>query len=280
MKELSGKSVVVMGSTRGIGRAMAFKFCELGAQVVVTGRTQADGEEVVGLIRNSGGEAIFQRTDVTVEDDIQKAVGTAVEKFGKLDGLVNNVADFGKANLDGPITEITLDGWQQIIKADLTSAFLGMKYGIKAMLDNPEGGAVINVASEAGIRGFNGVEGYTASKGAILAMTRSTASYYARYNIRVNALAVGFVLTENDRINMLMSDPNFRNGIEHHHLGKIGRPDEIAEVAAFMISDRASYISGVTLPIDAGSSGASHIPRPLWPDLPHAQRRRANAPAF
>jgi NAD(P)-dependent dehydrogenase (short-subunit alcohol dehydrogenase family) len=278
--ELSGKSVVVMGSTRGIGRAIARKCGELGALVIVTGRTQSDGEEVVKLIAESGGTALFQRTDVTVEDDIKAAINLAVEKFGKLDGVVNNVADFGKATLDGPVTEITLEGWEQIIRADLTSAFLGMKYGISAMLKNPEGGSVVNIASEACIRGFNGVDGYTASKGAIMAMTRSTASYYARYEVRVNALAVGFVQTENDRINMLMSDPNFRDGIEHHHLGKIGQPNEIAEVAAFFLSSRSAYISGVTLPIDAGSSAASHIPRPLWPDLPDTQRRRPNAPAF
>ncbi len=280
MDRLRDKVVLVVGSTMGIGRAIAQAAGAEGARVVVTGRTEQSGLDVVRQIAEAGGEAIYARVDVTDPATIEAAVKTAVERYGRLDGVVNNVAGMNLNRIDQRITELSLEDWNLILATDLTSAFLGMKYGIRAMLEGGHGGAVVNIASEAGLRGMNGLEGYTASKGAMLAMTRSVASYYARYDVRCNALAVGFVNTGGERMNELLADPVFAGEIQRHHLGHIGKPHEVAAAAVFLLSDEAAYISGVTLPVDAGAVAASHIVRPAAPDIPGFPRLRPHAPEF
>ena len=280
MDRLRDKVVLVVGSTMGIGRAIAQAAGAEGARVVVTGRTEQSGLDVVRQITEAGGEAVYARVDVTDPATIEAAVKTAVERYGRLDGVVNNVAGMNLNRIDQRITELSLEDWNLILATDLTSAFLGMKYGIRAMLEGGHGGAVVNIASEAGLRGMNGLEGYTASKGAMLAMTRSVASYYARYDVRCNALAVGFVNTGGERMNELLADPVFAGEIQRHHLGHIGKPHEVAAAAVFLLSDESAYISGVTLPVDAGAVAASHIVRPAAPDIPGFPRLRPHAPEF
>jgi NAD(P)-dependent dehydrogenase (short-subunit alcohol dehydrogenase family) len=278
MNRLVEKVVLVMGSTMGIGRAIATAVAAEGAAVVVTGRTEEKGQAVVAEIGATGGDAMYVRVDVTEPPTVEAAVRATVERFGRIDGIVNNVANMALARVDRPVTELALEDWNLIIASDLTSAFLGMKYGIRAMLEGGRGGAVLNIASEAGLRGMNGVDGYTASKGAIIALTRSVASYYARYDVRCNTLAVGFVDTGGDRIRELLGDATFAREIQGHHLGHIGQPEEIASVAVFMLSDEAAYISGVTLPVDAGATAAAHIVRPSAPDIAQFPRLRPHAP--
>ncbi len=280
MTRLDGKVVLVMGSTGGIGRAIAVQAGAAGAKVVVTGRTEDAGHSAVAEIEAAGSQGHFARMDVTEPETIEQAVAAAVSKFGALDGIVNNVAGMALNRIDQRVTELGLDDWNLILATNLTSAFLGMKHGIRAMLDGGKGGSVVNIASEAGIRGMNGLEGYTASKGAIVAMTRSVASYYARYNVRCNTLAVGFVNTGGDRIEELMRDPLFAGEIQRHHLGHIGVPDEVAHPTVFLLSDASSYISGAIIPVDAGATSASHIVRPSAPDIPAFKRIRPYAPEF
>jgi NAD(P)-dependent dehydrogenase (short-subunit alcohol dehydrogenase family) len=134
---LSGKVVLVTGSTRGIGRAIAMQCADEGARVCVTGRTQAAGEEVAAEIEQRSGQAFFVRTDVTDEVQVRNAVGLTVERWGQLDGLVCNAAAMDLTKVDGPVSESELDNWNRIILADLTSVFLAAKHGIKAMLDGP-----------------------------------------------------------------------------------------------------------------------------------------------
>jgi NAD(P)-dependent dehydrogenase (short-subunit alcohol dehydrogenase family) len=207
-------------------------------------------------------------------------VRATVTQFGRLDGLVNNVANLALNRLDRPVTELSLDDWNLILASDLTSAFLGMKYGIRAMLEGGHGGSVVNIASEGGLRGVNGLEAYTASKGAIIAMTRSVASYYGRYDVRCNALAPGFVNSGGERIQELLRNPDFVRTIEQHHLGHMGRPEEVASAAVFLLADESAYISGAIIPVDGGANAASHSPRPNVPDLPDFPRLRPNAPLF
>lgn len=280
MERLKDKVIIVVGSTSGIGRAIAIAAAAQGARVVVTGRREEAGRAVTSQIEAEGGEAIYVWVDVTKPPSIEAAVRTTVEQFGRVDGVVNNVAGMDLNRIDQRVTEMTLEDWNLIISTDLTSAFLGMKYGIRAMLEGGHGGTVLNIASEAGIRGMNGLEGYTASKGAMVAMTRSVASYYARYDIRCNCLAVGFVDSDSDRIRELMRDPIFFGEITRHHLGHVGRPEEIAAAAVFMLSDESAYISGVTIPVDAGATSASHIVRPSAPDIPGFPRLRQHAPEY
>ena len=280
MSRLSGKVVLVMGSTMGIGRAIAVGAAREGARVVVTGRTVDAGLAVVEEIASAGGEAVYARVDVTDPPTIEAAVRTAVERFGRLDGVVNNVAGMVLNRIDQRVTELALEDWNLILATNLTSAFLGMKHGIRAMLEGGHGGSVVNIASEAGLRGMNGLEGYTASKGAIVAMTRSVASYYARYDVRCNTLAVGFVDTGGERIEEIMRNPEFSSEILRHHLGHIGKPEEVAAAAVFLLSDESAYVSGAIIPVDAGATAASHIVRPSAPDIPGFPRLRPGAPHY
>jgi NAD(P)-dependent dehydrogenase (short-subunit alcohol dehydrogenase family) len=278
MGRLLGKVILVVGSTMGIGRAIAICAGAEGARVVVTGRTEEAGRAVVSEVEAKGSEAFYIRVDVTQAATIEQAVKSAVAKYGRLDGIVNNVAGMNLNRIDQRVTELSLEDWNLILATDLTSCFLGMKYGIRAMLEAGHGGAVLNIASEAGIRGMNGLEGYTASKGAIVAMTRSVSSYYARYDVRCNTLAVGFVDTGGERIRELLANPVFSGEILRHHLGHIGTPEEIGHTAVFLLSDEARYISGITLPVDAGATSAAHIVRPAAPDIPGFKRLRPGAP--
>jgi NAD(P)-dependent dehydrogenase (short-subunit alcohol dehydrogenase family) len=188
------------------------------------------------------------------------------------------VANMALGRVDRPVTELAVEDWNLIIASDLTSTFLGMKYGIRAMLTGGSGGSVVNIASEAGLRGMNGVDGYTASKGGVIALTRSVASYYARYDVRCNTLAVGFVDTGGDRIGELLGDGTFSREIYRHHLGTIGTPDDVAPAAVFLLSDDSRYISGATIPVDGGAAAASHIVRPPAQDIPEFPRLRPKAP--
>jgi len=280
LNRLEKKVVIVTGSTRGIGQQVAKAVAAEGARVVVTGRNEEKGHSVAADIAEAGGEAMYVRMDVTRPEMVEGAVRATVERYGRLDGIVNNVAGMTLARVDGPVTELTVRDWNLIIATDLTSAFLGMKYGIRAMLQGGHGGAVVNIASEAGLRGVNGVDGYTASKGAIVALTRSVASYYARYDIRCNTLAVGFVDTGGDRIRELLENPEYADRIRTHHMGLIGKPHQVAQAAVFMLSDEAEYISGTILPVDGGAVAASHIAMTQHPDIPGIPRLRPHAPEY
>lgn len=277
---LAGKVVIVMGSTSGIGRAIAQGAAAEGAKVIVTGRSEDAGRAAVAEIEAAGGIAAYERVDVTQAETIEAAVQAALRRFGRLDGIVNNVAGMTLNRLDQRVTELTLENWNLILATNLTSTFLGMKYGIRAMIEAGHGGSVVNIASEAGIRGMNGLEGYTASKGAMIAMTRSVASYYSRYDVRCNTLAVGFVNTGGERIEELLRDPLFAGEIQRHHLGHIGMPHEVADPAVFLLSDESNYISGAIIPVDAGATAASHIVRPSAPDIEGIPRLRPHAPEF
>jgi NAD(P)-dependent dehydrogenase (short-subunit alcohol dehydrogenase family) len=278
MGRLEGKTVLVFGSTMGIGRAIALAAGREGAKVVVTGRTESAGREAVEQIAATGGEGLYLRVDVTEPETIEAAVAATVARFGRLDGVVNNVADLTLNRLDRPVTELSLEAWNAILASDLTSAFLGMKHGIRAMLDGGHGGSVVNIASEGGLRGVNGLDAYTASKGAMIAMTRSVASYYGRYDVRCNALALGFINSGGERIQQLLRQPGFSEAIMHHHLGVMGAPEHVAPAAVFLLSEESAYLSGAIIPIDGGAAAASHSPRPNVPDLPDVPRLRPGAP--
>lgn len=280
MNRLDDKVVLVAGSTMGIGREIAKTAARQGAAVVITGRTQEKGQEVVDEISAAGGQATYSRMDVTEPETVEAAVQAAVDTYGRLDGIVNNVANMALGRLDRPLSELSIEDWNLIIASDLTSAFLGMKYGITAMLRGGHGGSIVNIASEAGLRGMNGVDGYTASKGAMVSLTRSVSSYYARYDIRCNTLAVGFVDTGGERISELLGDEVFATRIREHHLGIVGKPEMVAPAAIFFLSDDSYYISGTTLPVDGGAVAAAHIARPAAPDIDGFPRLRDHAPKF
>jgi NAD(P)-dependent dehydrogenase (short-subunit alcohol dehydrogenase family) len=265
--QLAGQTVMVTGSTRGIGRRMAQVLAGEGAQVVITGRSIDAGQELEETIVSSGGEAAYVPMDITSEADVQAAVGAAVTRFGQLTALVNNAAWVqGRWAVEGPVTEIELEDWDKIIRVNLTGTFLASKHALRQIV-RAGGGSVVNIASTAAIHGRAGIDGYTASKGAIVSLTRSMAAYYSRYAVRVNCLVVGFVDTGEPAIATMLDDPQFGPMIRDYYMGRIGTPDDIAYTTAHLISPRASYMTGAIIATDHGATAVSHLDRQV-PDLP------------
>jgi NAD(P)-dependent dehydrogenase (short-subunit alcohol dehydrogenase family) len=266
-KELEGQSVLITGSTHGIGRAMATLFAQEGANVVITGRSRDEGRALEEEIDGSGGRSLFVPMDVTIEADVQNAVAAAVAAFGGLTTLVNNAAWVqGSWGADGPVTEIALEDWEKIIRVNLTGSFLASKYALPEIVRSG-GGSVLNIASTAAIQGRPGMDGYSASKGALVSLTRSMAAYYSRYAVRVNCLAVGFIDTGEPALKALLDDESFGPMVRSYYMGRIGTPADVAYTAAHLISDRGSYFTGSVVVADFGATGVGHMDIQV-PDMP------------
>ena len=250
MGRLDQKVAIVTGGAMGIGKAAALALAREGARVAVADIEGAAGENTVAEIRRAGGEAFFQRTDVGVTADVAALIQATVERYGRLDILFNNVG----VPIMGSVTDITEDDWNRVININLTSVWRGMKFAIPEMIKNG-GGSIINTSSVQALLGFSGWSGYAASKGGINALTQQAAVDYARYNIRINAIAPGTIMTPlNERVFATVDDP--RRLIETwnslHALGRFGQPEEVATAVVFLASDEASFITGECLRIDGG----------------------------
>lgn len=266
-RSLDDQVVLITGSTRGIGRAMAEVFAAEGAQVVITGRSREKGEETEAAIQAAGGQALYVPMDITEPGDVERAVHEAVKRFGRLTSLVNNAAWVqGRWAVDGPVSEIELENWEKIIQVNLTGTFLASKYALPEIA-RAGGGSVLNIASTAAMSGRAGLDAYTASKGGMVSMTRSMAAYYSRYSIRVNCLVIGFVDTGEPAIAAMLADPQFGPMIRKYYMGRIGRPVDIAYSAAHLISNQAEFITGAIIAVDGGATGVSHMDRQV-PDMP------------
>lgn len=249
MGRLDGKVAFITGSGSGIGRAGAIRFAREGAKVAVAEISKEGGEETVALVRQAGGDARLISTDVTDAASVERAIAATVEAFGKIDVLYNNAG--GSTAQDGPVTKVSLDEFWRTIKVDLFGTFVTCKYGIPELI-KAGGGAVINTTSYVALAGIKGRDAYTAAKGGVLALTRSLAANYAKYNIRVNAIAPGAIQTERVK-KFLAADPRLAKMDEHHMLG-MGVPDDIANMALFLASDEARIITGAIYPVDSGWS--------------------------
>ena len=264
---LEGRTLLVTGSTRGIGRAIAERAAAEGARVMVTGRNTRAGEDVVRRIEAGGGTAMFQAADVSDSGDVESLVQATVAMGGGLHGLVVNAASVEMGNGDGPVTEIDLDAWNRMITANLTSVFLSTKFGVRAMVEGGEGGSVVLIGSLAGARGIMGMDAYTTIKGGMAALNRSIATYYSRYGIRCNCLSLGFVNSGTERAQMAMKIPGYAQNNAAWQLGRIGTPDDVATVATHVLSDESSFMNGAEIPLDGGALAASHKPQVIQ-DLP------------
>jgi len=245
---LTDRVIIVTGGGSGIGQATARLLASRGARVVVADMNEAGGRGTVEAIRAVGGLAAFVRTNVADEDDVQAMVSFAVAEFGALHGAFNNA---GRSSSGAPLTNMSLAAWRQVIDVNLTGVFLCMKHEIDHMLRNG-GGAIANTSSGAGVVGFPHAIDYVASKHGVVGLTRAAAADYSNQGIRINAILPGGVDTP--MLNSAMgNDPVVRRAVEQGlPIRRLAQPAEMAEAAAWLLSDAASYVTGAAFAIDGG----------------------------
>ncbi|WP_436911995.1 SDR family NAD(P)-dependent oxidoreductase [Halosimplex marinum] len=274
MNGLAGKTALVTGAGSGIGRASALRFAEEGANVVVADIDTDGGRETVDLIEDAGGDAVFVEVDVSDTESVERMVDAAVETYGGLDFAHNNagiLTDFVET------TGISEANWDRIVDINLKGIWACMKAELPVM-ERQGGGAIVNTASEAGLVGMGGLSSYSASKHGVVGLTKSVALEYAERGVRVNAIAPGPTKTNIQsgivgdaggssilgRIRSIvqmvkMALWSFRadfdtSAMRDVPMGRIAEPEEMAGAVAFLCSDDASYITGVTIPVDGGQA--------------------------
>jgi NAD(P)-dependent dehydrogenase (short-subunit alcohol dehydrogenase family) len=256
MPGMSGKVAIVTGGTSGIGRDTAILFARAGVKVVVAGRREAEGKETIDLMRAGGGDGIFVKTDVSVAADVQALVRKTVEKFGRLDIAFNNA---GIEQQFAPVAEQSEENWDRIMNINLKGTWLCLKYEIQQMLKQGGAGAIVNMASVAGLLGVAGFEIYCASKHGVLGLTKSAALETARSGIRVNAVCPAVIETPMGK--RLFGDPEANKyAVSIHPIGRLGAPAEIAEAVVWMCSDGASFMTGQSLVLDGGMMAGLNPP--------------------
>lgn len=241
----SNKVVLVTGSGSGIGKASALLFAKEGAKVIVSDLDEKGGNETVSQIKQNGGEAAFVKTDVSKPADCEKMVEKTVDTFGKLDVAVNNAGIDGESNLTA---DYSLDGWKKIIDINLNSVFYCMKYEIPAMLNSGKG-SIVNMGSILSSVGFATAPGYVTAKHGVLGLTQNAAIEYSAKGIRVNVVGPGFIHTP--LISQLEEDKNTMDMlVSRHPIGRLGKPEEVAELVVWLSSDKASFVTGGYYPVD------------------------------
>ncbi len=241
---LENKVALVTGATSGIGRASALALGREGAKVIVSGRRQEEGKKTVSMIKKAGGEAFFIRADVRRDADIKNLIKNTLKKYGRLDIAFNNAGILE----DGPLVQMREDNYRRIFDTNVKGVFLSMKYEIPVLKN---GGSIINTSSMAGVIGFNNIALYDASKHAVIGLTKSAALETAKRNIRINAICPGAIDTPLFN-KMSMSPKERKESAKMHPLGRIGRPEEIAEMVVFLSSAKASFITGSAILVDGG----------------------------
>jgi NAD(P)-dependent dehydrogenase (short-subunit alcohol dehydrogenase family) len=246
---VAGKVVLVCGATSGIGEATARRLAAAGARVALAGRRHALGEAIASDLRRAGHQADFLAADMTADCDAARLVDQVISRHGRLDGAVNTVGSVGAT---GPLTGLDVTAWRAELDANLTSAFLGLKYQLRAILQSAGHGSVVNNAAIAGIAGIAGMAAYCAAKHGVIGLTRSAALEVAGRGVRVNALVTGTVDTPLLRrlLGAGPDDPLTAGGL--NPAGRIASAYEIACLIQFLLSDDAGFITGAALPIDGG----------------------------
>jgi len=247
MSEFAGKVALVTGASSGIGRASALFYAREGAKVTVSDIDELGGQETVRMICDAGGSAIFAKADVSNPAACEALVRKTIEIYGRLDFACNNAGIGGETN---PTAEYSIQSWQNVIAINLSGVFYCMKYEIPEMLKTG-GGAIVNMASILGQVGFSGAPAYVAAKHGVIGLTKTTAIEYAAQGIRVNAIGPAFIRTpmiaaleENEAALKML--------VGLHPIGRLGLPEEVAQLVIWLSSQRASFVTGAYYPVDGG----------------------------
>jgi len=245
--DLSGKVAIVTGSSRGIGKAIALKLADLGANVVVTGHIE-DAEPVAVEIRSKGRQSLAVRASVNTPADVDKLVEAALATFGRIDILVNNAG----ITRDQLVLKMTEEDWDAVLSTNLKSVFLCTRAVLRPMLKQ-RWGRIINISSVIGLIGNPGQANYAASKAGIIGFTKSIAREVGSRGITANVIAPGFIET---RMTQAMDETRRQELLKRIPLCSLGTPEDVAEAAAFLASDGARYITGQVLGVDGGMGGS------------------------
>jgi NAD(P)-dependent dehydrogenase (short-subunit alcohol dehydrogenase family) len=247
--DFDGKVVLVTGGASGLGQAAVGLLAAAGARIVVADLDPDRGAQVVEEAQAAGAEATFCRTDVTQEADVAAAVATAVDRWGRLDGALNNAGTTGPSNMTA---DYSLEDWNRVLALNLTGVFLGLKYEIPPMVAQG-GGAIVNTASGAGLVGFAGLPAYVASKHGVVGITKAAALEYVRAGVRVNAVCPGSTRTPMLE-GFMGGDPKIERMMEQSApIGRLARPVEIAQAMVWLLSDAASFVVGHAFAVDGGA---------------------------
>lgn len=247
MAQFSDKVALVTGSASGIGQTTAQFYAREGAKVVISDVDVEGGKETVEKIKSDGGEACFVKADVSSPEDCENLVQSAINEYGRLDIACNNA---GIAGEQSPTADYSIEGWQKLIAINLSGVFYCMKYEIPAMLQ-AGGGSIVNIASILGKVGFAGAPAYVTAKHGVVGLTQNAAVEYGKSGIRINAVGPGFIHTP--LISELEEDKETKEQlVALHPIGRLGQPEEVAELVIWLSSDKASFITGSYYPIDGG----------------------------
>jgi NAD(P)-dependent dehydrogenase (short-subunit alcohol dehydrogenase family) len=249
MRLLEGTVGIVTGAGSGIGRATALQAAREGARLIVAGVNRAGGEETVRSIEKEGGEASFVVADLRREDHVAALVQEALGAYGRLDWACNSASGGESVKL---LTDLTEDEWDDFVGISLKGIWLCMKHEIPAMIASG-GGTIVNVGSMVGVRGMPGLSAYAAAKGGLIALSKSAAAEFAPRGIRVNVVNAGMIRTPANERFERVSPELAKRAIESHALGRMGEPEEVAEMAVWLLSSRSSFVTGECIAVDGGS---------------------------
>lgn len=246
MKDLENKVALVTGAGSGIGRSVALAYAREGASVMVSDVNEAGGYETVDLIAKAGGKAAFFKADTSKPEDSEALVKATIDTFGKLDVACNNAGIGGDSN---PTGDYGIDSWKKVLDVNLNGVFYGCKSQLKAMETNG-GGAIVNIASILGSVAAPLSSAYTSAKHGVVGLTKAIAAEYGLKNIRCNSVGPGYIMTpliqnrvNNEMIELLK---------QKHPIGRLGKPEEVAELVLFLSSHKASFITGSYHLVDGG----------------------------
>lgn len=247
---LADRVIIVTGGTGGMGKATALLCAERGAKVVIADLNEEPGTELAKEIQASGGQAAFIRTDVTSEDQVIAMVQFAVSTFGGLHGAFNNA---GLETGISPLHEYPLDKWEKGVAVNLTGVFLCVKHQLRHMLENG-GGSIVNTSSVSGVTGFPDMVEYVASKHGVVGITRAAAAEVSAKGIRVNVLVPGATETPMF-LKLIDGNDEVRDFVASKHpINRVAKPSEMAEAAAWLLSDASSFVTGASINVDGGYS--------------------------